>query len=47
MIALDTKILRRLRSILENEELHMWEIGILVLFFLLHIREVYARQHLY
>lgn len=42
MMELDTRILKSARDILENGKRSMWVIGYLVLFFLLHVREVYA-----
>ena len=42
MMELDTKILKGARDILENGKRRMWVIGYLVLFFLLHVREVFA-----
>jgi hypothetical protein len=47
MMELDTEILKDARRILEDGKRDMWVIGYLVLFFLLHIREVYAGRLLY
>jgi hypothetical protein len=47
MMKLDKRILKDFRHILENGRPDMWVIGYLVLFFLLHIREVYAGRLLY
>jgi hypothetical protein len=47
MMKLDTRILKDIQRILENGKPDMWVIGYLVLFFLLHIREVYAGRLLY
>jgi hypothetical protein len=46
MSRLDTEILKDARHILEDGKLDMWVIGYLVLFFLLHVREVYAGRFL-
>jgi hypothetical protein len=46
MTRLDTEILKDARRILENGKPDMWVIGYLVLFFLLHVREVYAGRFL-
>jgi hypothetical protein len=43
---LDTEILKNAQRILENRKLDIWVIGYLVLFFLLHVQEVYARRFL-
>jgi hypothetical protein len=47
IMKLDTRILKDIRRILENEKPDMWVIRYLVFFFLLHIREVYAKRLLY
>ena len=47
MMKLDKEILKDARRILEDGKPDMWVIGYLVLFFLLHIREVYAGRLLY
>jgi hypothetical protein len=47
MAELDREVLKELAKILESRERHMWVIGILALFLLLHTREIDAGRNIF